>query len=53
MIQMPNLSPSALFAMVRITLLVLFGRRPAVGSFDSAHEDFGRQFLVRSSLLFW
>ena len=50
MIQMPNLSPSALFAMVRITLLVLFGRRPAVGSFDASPR--GLWQAIFSSVIF-
>ena len=36
MSQMPNLSPPALFVMVRVTLLVLLGRKLAVGSFDAS-----------------
>ena len=38
MSQMPNLSPPALFVMVRVTLLVLLGRRPATGSFDASPQ---------------
>ena len=36
MVKIPNLSPLALIGMVRVTLLVLFGRRPAIGSFDAS-----------------
>ena len=36
MAQMPNLSPNALIAMIRVTLMVLLGRRPAIGSFDAS-----------------
>ena len=50
MVQMPNLSPSALIGMVRVTLLVLFGRRPAIGSFDSSPR--GLWQAVASSVIF-
>ena len=50
MLQMPNLSPSALFAMIRVTLLVLFGRRPAIGSFDASPR--GLWQAIASSVIF-
>ena len=50
MIQMPNLSPSALFGMIRVTLLVLFGRRPAIGSFDASPQ--GLWQAIASSVIF-
>ena len=34
MLHFPNLSPSALLAMVRVTIFVLLGRRPAIGSYN-------------------
>ncbi len=50
MVKMPNLSPSALIGMVRVTLLVLFGRRPAIGSFDASPR--GLWQAVASSVIF-
>ena len=50
MLEMPNLSPSALIGMVRVTLLVLFGRRPAIGSFDASPR--GLWQAVASSVIF-
>ena len=38
MAKLANLSPLALLAMVRLTLLVLLGRRPAIGSFDASPQ---------------
>ena len=38
MVQMPNLSPSAIIGMVRVTFMVLCGRRPAIGSFDTSPQ---------------
>ena len=50
MAQMPNLSPSALIGMVRVTLIVLCGRRPAIGSFDTSPQ--GLWQAVASSVIF-
>ena len=50
MLQMPNLSPPALIRMVRITLMVLFGRRPAIGSFDASPR--GLWQAVAASVIF-
>ena len=36
MVSLPNLSPSSLFALIRLTLLVLLGRKPAIGSYDTS-----------------
>ena len=36
MASLPNLSPSSLFALIRVTLLVMFGRKPAIGSYDTS-----------------
>ena len=47
MVQMPNLSPSALIGMIRVTFTVLCGRRPAIGSFDASPRGFGRRWQVR------
>ena len=38
MAKLVNLSPLALLSMVRVTLLVLLGRRPAIGSFDATPQ---------------
>ena len=35
MASLPNLSPSSLLSLVRVTLLVMLGRRPAIGSYDT------------------
>ncbi|MDC0062945.1 hypothetical protein OAJ84_03025 [Candidatus Puniceispirillum sp.] len=50
MAQIPNLSPSALIGMVRVTLMVLFGRRPAIGSFNTSPQ--GLWQAVASSVIF-
>ena len=50
MAQMPNLSPTALIAMVRATLMVLFGRRPAIGSFDASPQ--GLWQAIAGSVIF-
>ena len=50
MVHMPNLSPSALIGMVRVTLMVLCGRRPAIGSFDTSPQ--GLWQAVASSVIF-
>ena len=50
MAQMPNLSPSALMGMVRITFMVLCGRVPAIGSFDASPQ--GLWQAVASSVIF-
>ena len=50
MIQLPNLSPSALLAMLRVTILVLLGRRPAIGSFDASPQ--GLWQAIVASLIF-
>ncbi len=50
MVQFPNLSPSALLAMVRVTILVLLGRRPAIGSFDASPQ--GLWQAIVASLIF-
>jgi hypothetical protein len=50
MVQMPNLSPSALIGMVRVTFMVLCGRRPAIGSFDSSPQ--GLWQAVAGSVIF-
>ena len=36
MASLPNLSPSSLFALIRVTLLVMLGRKPAIGSYDTS-----------------
>ena len=50
MVQFPNLSPSALLTVVRVTILVLLGRRPAVGSFDASPQGLWQAILA--SLIF-
>ena len=50
MLQLPNLSPSALMAVVRLTLLVLLGRRPATGSFDASTK--GLWQAIAASVIF-
>ena len=50
MLQMPNLSPSALIGMVRVTFMVLCGRRPAIGSFNTTPQ--GLWQAVASSVIF-
>ena len=50
MTQTPSLSPSALIGMVRVTLMVLFGRRPAIGSFNTSPQ--GLWQAVASSVIF-
>ena len=50
MAQMPNLSPSALIVMIRVTLMVLFGRRPATGGFDASPQ--GLWQAMASSVIF-
>ena len=35
MASLPNLSPSSLLSMIRVTLLVMLGRRPAIGSYEA------------------
>ena len=35
MASLPNLSPSSLFALIRVTLFVMLGRKPAIGSYDT------------------
>ncbi len=50
MVQMPNLSPSTLIGMVRLTFMVLCGRRPVVGSFDTSPQ--GLWQAVSSSVIF-
>ena len=36
MASLPNLSPSSLLALIRVTLLVMLGRKPAIGSYDTS-----------------
>ena len=36
MASLPNLSPSSLFALIRVTLLVMLGQKPAIGSYDTS-----------------
>ena len=36
MASLPNLSPSSLFVLIRVTLLVMLGRKPAIGSYDTS-----------------
>ena len=50
MVEMPNLSPSTLIGMVRVTFMVLCGRRPAIGSFDTTPQ--GLWQAVASSVIF-
>ena len=50
MVQMPTLSPSALIGMVRVTFIVLCGRRPVIGSFDATPQ--GLWQAVASSVIF-
>ena len=50
MVQIPNLSPSTLLGMVRVTVMVLCGRRPAIGSFDTSPQ--GLWQAVASSVIF-
>ena len=50
MLQFPNLSPSALLAMVRVTILVLLGRRPAIGSYDASSQGLWQAIIA--SLIF-
>ena len=50
MLKMPNLSPSALIGMVRVTFMVLCGQRSAIGSFDTSPQ--GLWQAVWSSVIF-
>ena len=36
MASLPNLSPSSLFTLIRMTLLVMLGQKPAIGSYDTS-----------------
>ena len=50
MVQVPNLSPSALIGLVRLTFMVLCGRRPAIGSYDASPQ--GLWQAVAASVIF-
>mgnify|MGYP003312725148 FL=1 len=50
MASLPNLSPSSLFALIRVTLLVMLGRKPAIGSYDTSPA--GAWQAIAASIVF-